>query len=519
VLVLLAIVSGVFDGAKRGDANKERGATAKAPTGSSNAAPGEPKSAVPRVTPRPEKPTAKPPADKPRSEKPAADLGKQTKAEAKPEPLEPKPALSKMPSPPPLAVAPFSKPHSPVETKRSSDGPTDIGLAMATQKARLADSGIGLGDNNRAMPFTGDAILTHQKTGNGVVRMWSVGADGAIARVRDIVSPDKTHGSSTFGDSILVAGNFLGIGSGNTWVNGAHDGQFYTYDLSTGTKLSQFNPSPHWAQYFGCSAALSRDGYYVVAESGNKDWGTDAAITVYAYDPVTSSSKFIGREVVESSFSAVSPVGTSGPLVVSHYYVGNTKSHVTQTWKVTRSDRGLWSFAKLGSFSPAGDDPIDPASLPAWRTKAVTNGTLVGLAQAYLDGGGKVQLFHSRPDGSLLFLKTIDAPPAADGDYGWSALFDGDRLYVGAPNATVDDQQTGCVFVYDTSAAITTGETPLVDTIVPTAPAPGEHFGGAMGIANGRLLVSAGADVAYLFDALGHAKTVREHGSRSAPRP
>jgi hypothetical protein len=45
VLVLLAIVSGVFDGAKRGDAKKERVATAKAPTGSSNPAPVEAKPA------------------------------------------------------------------------------------------------------------------------------------------------------------------------------------------------------------------------------------------------------------------------------------------------------------------------------------------------------------------------------------------------------------------------------------------------------------------------------------------
>jgi formylglycine-generating enzyme required for sulfatase activity len=107
VLVLIAVVSGVFEGAKRGDANKERGATAKAPTGSSNPAPVKPKPAAPEVTPPPEKkPEAKRESAK-ESQKEPAKPPPQDPQEGKREPEEPKPGLSKTPSPPPLTIAPF----------------------------------------------------------------------------------------------------------------------------------------------------------------------------------------------------------------------------------------------------------------------------------------------------------------------------------------------------------------------------------------------------------------------------
>mgnify|MGYP007000251591 len=77
-----------------------------------------------------------------------------------------------------------------------------------------------------------------------------------LTELYTIASPDSTYDNDTFGFEIELKGHFLGIGSYYTWRSSPHDGRYYVYNSSDGSFVSDFNYSPHSAQYFGIDSAI-----------------------------------------------------------------------------------------------------------------------------------------------------------------------------------------------------------------------------------------------------------------------
>ncbi|MCS5584346.1 MAG: VCBS repeat-containing protein, partial [Pseudomonadales bacterium] len=123
--------------------------------------------------------------------------------------------------------------------------PTVVLMQPPIELARFSETELGMHNS-----WSGDFIASKQHTGDGNVRLWQLQPDNTLQHVRDISSPDTTQ-SASFGMTIILDDNFLGIGSHLTSVDSTHDGRFYTYNRQTGTQIAQHNPDPHTAQYFG----------------------------------------------------------------------------------------------------------------------------------------------------------------------------------------------------------------------------------------------------------------------------
>ena len=73
------------------------------------------------------------------------------------------------------------------------------------------------------LALDGDFLATHDRTSYGKVSIWNIAENGTLNLNKFISSPHTTHDSPTFGESIFISGNRLGIGSGNTWRSNPHD--------------------------------------------------------------------------------------------------------------------------------------------------------------------------------------------------------------------------------------------------------------------------------------------------------
>lgn len=376
--------------------------------------------------------------------------------------------------------------------------PADIVFAQTARLARLADEGIGMSltdGSDWVTSLDGDTVASYAHGGSGIVRIWRLDDKYLPSRVRDIVSPDTVYDVPVHGISIVTDGNFLGIGSSLTFIGGAHDGQFYTYDLDTGRRVTQFNPQPHWAQYFGTHASISRDhNFFLVDEGGNRDWGTSAAITVYAYDPVSLASMQVGRHVFVSNYSYhhAAPIAF-GNSIITATYVGASGQYVLQSWTVTTDSMGVANgLVADGAYSGSLESYV---TTPIGTGVLATDGTMIALSNPRV-AGGQIELFRDGGGGSIEHVGSIAAPAGAGMTFGRSMVFDGRRLLVGAPEADVGQAGTGCVWVYDIAAD---GSVTVVEQIVPEVLAVGEQFGGAMSLSGNTLLVTGGPDSAYLF--------------------
>jgi hypothetical protein len=381
--------------------------------------------------------------------------------------------------------------------------PTEVGLLKTERLAILADAGVGTlssrmqgwGNPDWLTSLDGDRIVSYAAGGSGIVRVWQLGASYSLSRVRDIAAPDAVYDHPTHGISIVTDGRFLGVGSSLTWIGGAHDGAFYTYDLSSGARIARFNPQPHWAQYFGTYASISREGnFFVVGEEGNSGWITSAAITVYAYDPVTLTATQIGRQTFSSAWSHhhAAPVA-AGDTLIAAYRLGVEQRYELRMWKVTTDATGrATGIVAKSSF---------PGALDSWVTTAAstgviaTDGTTVAMANPEV-AGGAIELFRDDDAGTLVHVGSIASPTPSTVGFGRSMVFDGHRLLVGAPEEDVGRAGKGCVYAYEIGAD---GTARIVERIVPDSLASAERFGGALSLSEGRLLVSAGPDSAYLF--------------------
>jgi hypothetical protein len=336
-----------------------------------------------------------------------------------------------------------------------------------------------------------DFLATHDRTGNGLVRMWKVSEDGSLSRFRSLSSPHKVRDKPTFGDSIVMDGNFLGIGSGNTWVKKPHDGRFYIYDLAKGKKISDFNPSPHSAQYFGHKSNYS-DGVLLSAEDGNSDWKTDVAFTFYSISGL--SHRKIHRYVHPGSFSNTGGIASTGDLFLTSLTEAGKKQRLF-AWKVERDTLGQPnSIKKIGSLTKAGRNQL--------IGRIATNGKFaaIGIPGSTVNGltSGSVTLLMIETNGTIKDLGSLTPPDAkAKMRFGSSVTFVKDALLVGSSHADTPKEGRGKIYAYFPNEDMLPVK-PL--SFYPIESRTGETFGSFIASSNNRIAVAAGNSVIYIYE-------------------
>ena len=298
------------------------------------------------------------------------------------------------------------------------------------------------------LTLDGNLLATRETDGHGKVRVWDLASNGDLNLKRLVNSPDSTANGPTFGESIFISSNALGVGSGQTTKYGAHAGSFYLFDLTNGSKQADFNPSPHSAQYFGRENSYSQ-GVFCVSESGNSSWSTDAAYTFYRLD--NFSAVKIHRYVHPGSYSYIGGMDSSGDYFVTT--VQDPTDYHMFVWKVSRNGSNqATGVTKFAEYTEAGTNSL--------KGKIATNGTYVavGISNAQVNGSasGSVTLLKINANGTLTKLHQF-APPGAQAGmkFGCSVEFVGDVLLVGSSDAQNSSPGSGLVYAYSiTSSAL-----------------------------------------------------------------
>ena len=340
------------------------------------------------------------------------------------------------------------------------------------------------------LALDGSLLATYDKTGNGKVRVWNLATNGSLGLNRLINSPDTAHDTPTFGESIFLAGNRLGIGSGNTWKGNPHDGRFYIYDVTNGSKKTDFNPASHSAQYFGRESTFSTD-VFCVSESGNSSWNTDAAYTFYHLNNFSPTR--IHRYVHPGSYSYIGGMDSSGDVFVTT--VEDPSDRHLFVWKVSRDGLNQpTGVSKFAEFTETGTNTV--------KGKIATNGQFiaVGISSSNVNGtnSGRVTLFEINANGSITKLHTLVPPDVAAGmKFGSSVKFVGNVLLVGSPYASTSSLGTGKVYAY---LIADSNPPPAPVSFHPSTGQSGDTFGTFLAHSGNRLAVSAGQSVVFTYD-------------------
>jgi hypothetical protein len=183
----------------------------------------------------------------------------------------------------------------------------------------------------------GNNLATWHESSNGIVNIWKVSSAGFINKLKSISSPHRTYDESTFGSSLILRGDFLGIGSHLTWISNPHDGRFYIYNWTNNKKVSDFNPQPMRAQRFGKKSTISSD-VFAVTEPGAGD--ATGATTFYALNGF--KTKQIFRFKIPGKLTYANGGHAFGDYFVTTFNARNTKPQkdYIKLWKVERDEQG-----------------------------------------------------------------------------------------------------------------------------------------------------------------------------------
>ena len=339
----------------------------------------------------------------------------------------------------------------------------------------------------------GNRLATHDRSGNGNVRIWNISSDGNLSQERNISSPHTTRPEPTFGESIVMAGNFLGIGSGLACVKSEHDGRFYLYDLSNGSHKTNFNVSPHRAQYFGRYSAYA-NGVLAVGESGNPGWETDAAVTFYQVDSFSVTQ--IKHYVHPGIYSYNGGVTANGDYFVIQ--ITDPEGRHLLVKKVVRDKAGKpLKIEKFAEIEEKGENTISGSSS--------TNGKFIaiGVAGSSLRNvkSGAVTLLKIEEEGKLTKIDVFAPKDAAAGmAFGSAVAFSGNVLLVGSSGAKNDTKGKGKVYAYEIKED---GTRQLIASFYPESMEAKETFGTFLSISGNRVAVAAGTSVIYLYELSG----------------
>lgn len=339
----------------------------------------------------------------------------------------------------------------------------------------------------------GNKIATWHETANGVVNIWEISAAGLLNKLKSISSPHRTHDRSTFGSSLILREDFLGIGSHLTWISQPHDGRFYIYDWKNNEKISDFNPQPGRAQRFGNQSTISSD-VFAVTEPGAGD--ATGATTFYAIDGF--QTKQIFRYKIPGTLTYAKGGSAYGDYFVTTLVARHAKPQkdFIKLWKVRRDSNG-----KAEGIVLSDSLETEKSETERYFGTAVINKNLLflGAPELAVDGikCGGVYIFKITDSGKLKFLtKVFPSERVESMQFGFTLDSSGEFLYVGAPTQPRHTEGTGKVYCFKINDDLSVVE---AKTLSPDDLINGESFGNIINASKDILAIRAGENSLYLF--------------------
>ena len=340
-----------------------------------------------------------------------------------------------------------------------------------------------------------DNLATWHETGNGEVKLWDISTDGVTQNRATIRSPHRAYDRPTFGCSLVMDGDFIGIGSYYTWRNNPHDGRFYVYNLKNNQKVSEFNPSPRSAQYFGMHASRSGD-VVCVTQGGatHASWRVPASVTFYARDHF--NLRQIKHFEHPGSGSHAGVVESKGDYFASYVYAPLDRhyKYFLYLWKVQRDNDGSVIDVNI----------VDSISTNDLNTNPIRGSMSFGEKMLYV---GNVK---SNPSDAFVAMYKINEkdqlvyagemkPQLSSGEksFGHSVQVVDDYLFVGAPEAKTATSGSGKLFTFKVKP---TGEYQQINEFSPDTLKQGETFGKKIEVSSDTMVVSAGSKVIYTYE-------------------
>jgi len=377
------------------------------------------------------------------------------------------------------------------EERRPSEDKANMPLSFLGRKTKIEFDT----SSNFISGFTldGNKIATWQETANGVVSIWEVSATGSLTKLKSINSPDRTHDRATFGWSIILQGNFLGVGSILTWISQPHDGRFYVYDWKNNKKILGFNPQPVRAQRFGETSTISSDVFAVTEPGAGSATGATTFYSINGFE-----TKQLQRYKIPGVLTNARGGSAYGDYFVTTFRARNAKPQkdFIKLWKVQRDAKGKATRIILSDSLETQTSENERYFGPAVINK---NLLFVGTHELVVDGinSGSVYLFRILDSGKLkLLTKILPSKKIESMQFGLSLESNGDYLYVGAPNQRNGTKGTGRVYCFKINDDLSVNE---IKTLSPDDLENGERFGDMINASKDLLAIRAGKNALYLF--------------------
>jgi hypothetical protein len=276
------------------------------------------------------------------------------------------------------------------------------------------------GSSFSGVTMSGKNLATWHESGYGQVRIWDITPAGKVVSRTSIKSPHVTHDRATFGCSLVMDGDFLGVGSYYTWRSNPHDGRFYVYDWKKNQKVSDFNPSPRSAQYFGMHSSISEDVVCVTqGGASHANWRVPAAYTFYTRNGLDLNQVY--RFAHPGNASHASHLVSKGDYFASHVHAPFDSPHkyYLYLWKVQRDLAG----------NPIGVKVVDTISTNNLDTDPILGPMTFGEKMLFIGNSDEyVGMFKINSNDQLEYAgKLKPAQPAQAKGFGSSVLHHEDK--------------------------------------------------------------------------------------------
>lgn len=333
-------------------------------------------------------------------------------------------------------------------------------------------------------------------------------SDGEL--IKTLKNPDPGP-VDYFGASVSIWEG--GAAAGAYWDDtlARDSGSVYLFDLTTDERLTAFGPASSSFDYFGHDVAITDDA--LVVGTYLEDTGAADAGVVHVYDPRTG---LLQRTIENPTPKPFDRFGVSVSLSDNRVVVGASGATIDG---VARAGAAYVFDVRSGQLLHTLTSP-NPSSHGSFGASVSVWGEQIAIG-AYAEDdsnvvdSGMVYVFDT-VSGALMHEIANPFPDAFD-QFGFSVSIAHDMVAVGAHTDDTHGEDAGSAYVFDS----TTGE--LVSRLVNPWPEELDHFGHAVSLSDGNVLVGAprknagakNAGAAFLLE----AATGNVIGELRQPRP
>ncbi len=313
--------------------------------------------------------------------------------------------------------------------------------------------------------------------------------------VHTLNSPAATA-NDFFGWTVAISGMRAVVGAYGDDTGASNTGRAFIYDLASGTPSapvhSLSNPAPASSDNFGYSVFIS--GTNVVVGAYRDDAGATDAGSAYVYD-LTSGTPDLpahtlnnpGPILTDSFGNAVCASGSRIVVGANLDNAGATDAGSAYIYDLT-SGTPTVPTASLNSPGSSIDDRFGIG------TAISGTRTVIGMPRdkTGANNTGSVYVYDSTSGTPGVPVFTINNPsPAADDNFGNAMAVQGDLVLVGTPFDDTGATNSGIAYLYNLGSS-----TPTVPVLTLTNPVPGanDNFGNSVALEGTLLVIAAPED-------------------------